>query len=226
MKQLFEKPLEEIIQISREKAMLERQLFLDKEFVFFRGVYPSYKFRSPKLIIDSLKEKFQGKVVCDMGCGPGVVGVFALHYGSKRVVQADINLQAVKNAEANKKLHNYSDEELLVIHSDCFDSFDNQAFDLIVFNVPFHNDAIQVNDPLEYAFYDPGFATLKKFLAQSKSHLSQSGEIFLAFTNRCDINLFESIISEYNFKFEIFNMINQDTKYDNRLYRLTTADAL
>ncbi len=54
--------------------------------VIFPHVYPSHKFRTTGFVLRNLKDLIKGKTVCDMGCGPGIIGLYALHNGAKRVV--------------------------------------------------------------------------------------------------------------------------------------------
>ena len=100
-----------------------------------------------------------------MGCGPGIVGLFAIHHGAKTVVQADINPHAVENAKENNILHGYDHSLVKTFHSNCFDNIPKEVFDLIVFNMPYHSNRVKIDDPLKYAFYDPGFHSIKKLPA-------------------------------------------------------------
>src|SRR5579864_5016928 len=73
------------------------------DLLVYPHVYPSDKFRTTNFVLENLQPLFKDKTVCDMGCGLGIVGQFALRHGARKVVQVDINPIAVENARANKK---------------------------------------------------------------------------------------------------------------------------
>jgi methylase of polypeptide subunit release factors len=189
-------------------------------FEVFPHVYPSQKFRTTAFVLRSLKPLLNGKTVCDMGCGPGIVGLFSLFNGASRVVQADINPNAVKNAKRNNKLNAFSDKKIKTYLSDCFDKIPKNTFDLIVFNMPYHRDEVTISDPLQYAFYDPAFASIKKFLSQVREYAHKDTQVFIAFSNKGDVQLLEAIFNCSGFDWDLWKITNTDQEYDNRLYRL------
>ncbi len=52
------------------------------------------------------KLDFEGKVVLDMGCGSGILGITAAKLGAKEVMLSDIDPQAIEASAANIKLNN------------------------------------------------------------------------------------------------------------------------
>ena len=192
-------------------------------FVVFPHVYPSHKFRTTAFVLKNLKELVAGKKICDMGCGPGIVGLYSLLNGAERVVQADINPNAVANAVKNNSMHAFGEEKIKTYQSDCFDNIPIELFDLIIFNMPFHSDAIRIDDPLKYAFYDPEFTSIKKFLAQAKSYMHKKTEILIAFSNKGKTDVLESLFKEAGYSWELWKLTNTDQEYDNRIYRLYIA---
>lgn len=191
------------------------------EFFVFPHVYPSHNFRSSRFILNALKNLLKGKKVCDMGCGPGIVGLFSLHNGAQSVVQIDINYHAVKNAQENNLLHRFRGNKIKVFLSDCFDGVPQNSFDLIIFNIPYHCDLINIDDPLKYAFYDPHFSTTRKFLKQVKEYSHEKTQIFIAFSNKGNIRLLENLFDEYGYIWKLWKKINGNMKFDNRIYRLS-----
>jgi len=183
-------------------------------------VYPSHLFRTPSFIINSLKEKFTGKSVCDMGCGPGTIGLFALSFGASIVVQTDINPYAVENAKANRSFHKISKDQLKIYEGDCFSHIPVQAFDIIIFNAPFHSDDVKISDHLQKAFYDPHFQTLKNFLESLPQFTARGSEVYIAYTNRIDVSAVEKKFNEYNLNWELWKVQNEEAKYDNRIYKI------
>jgi release factor glutamine methyltransferase len=183
-------------------------------------VYPSEKFRTTSFVLNSMRDCFRKKVFCDMGCGPGIMGLYALKHGAARVVQADINPYAIQNAKDNNSQNGYDSQQITTYLSDCFDSVPQEKFDIIAFNVPFHNDEVDTSNPLSRAFYDPGFMSVRRFLEQATSYSHEGTEIYIAFSNKGDTRLLEEIFSSSKFSWELWKVVNQNEEYDNRIYKL------
>ena len=210
--------LQDIYQLSDQPRMVEiREL----EVICCPHVYPSDKFRTTNFLLDSVQPFLRDSRVCDMGCGSGIVGLYAATQGAKKVVQVDINRFAVKNAEQNKEYHKISDEKMQIYLSNCFDTVPAQRFDTIIFNLPFHSDPIEINDPLQHAFFDPCFQTVKKFLNQvSEFSIKRNTRIFLAFSNKGDTKALEDLFEDSIFNWKLWKVTNQDQQFDNRIYLL------
>lgn len=210
--------VQEIYQISDQPRVVEIK---GLEMVCCPHVYPSDKFRTTNFLLDSIHPFLEDARVCDMGCGPGIVGLYAVMHGAKKVVQVDINHFAVKNAKLNKEYHSISDEKMQVYLGNCFDTVPSQKFDTIIFNLPFHSNSITIQDPLEHAFFDPCFQTLRKFLNQvSNFSTKRNTRIFLAFSNKGDIRAVENIFEDSIFTWKLWKITNQDQQFDNRIYLL------
>ena len=190
-------------------------------FVIFPHVYPSHKFRTTKFVLKNLKNLVSGKTICDMGCGSGIIGLYALKNGAKKVIQADINPYAIENAKENNKLNGYKATQIESYMSDCFENIPQQKFDLIVFNIPYHNDNIEIKDPLQRAFYDPSFNSIKKFLDQAQNFSHANTKISIAFSNKGDVEGLEKIFNESTFQWKLWKITNLDKEFDNRIYLLT-----
>jgi methylase of polypeptide subunit release factors len=189
--------------------------------MIFPHVYPSHKFRTTGFVLKNLKDLIKDKVVCDMGCGPGIVGLYALRNGATQVVQADINPRAIENAKENNIFHGFGEDKIKTYQSDCFDSIPKCKFDIIVFNMPYHCDKIEIDDPLKYAFYDPAFISINKFLSQAREYSHQKTQIFIAFSNKGDTSLLENVFEKNQYNWELWKITNTEQKYDNRIYLLT-----
>lgn len=187
----------------------------------FPHVYPSHKFRTTSFVLKNLKEVVKGKRICDMGCGPGIVGLFSLHNGATHVVQADINPNAIENAKENNVLNGFREDRITTHLSNCFDNIPKTKFDIIVFNMPYHCDKIKIDDPLKYAFYDPAFASIRKFLRQAREYSHKKTQIFIAFSNKGEVELLENIFEQNQYNWKLWKITNTDQEYDNRIYLLT-----
>lgn len=77
--------------------------------------------------------------VLDLGCGYGVVGIYAaLQIGAQRVSMSDISETAVETARENARLNGVADIRIYV--SDGFRSIDDAGYTLILTNPPYHTD--------------------------------------------------------------------------------------
>lgn len=215
--------------LAPEAILQDVERLSDRRIVNIKGldmiccphVYPSDQFRTTNFLLDAVSPFLKDARVCDMGCGPGVVGLYSIVQGAKKVVQADINYFAVQNAEENKKFHKISDEKMMIYHSDCFDNIPEQVFDVIIFNLPFHSDPVEIQDPLQHAFFDPSFQTVKKFLSQAEIFSIQDKTcIFLAFSNKGDVETLEQIFKNSTFSWSLWKVTNQQQLFDNRIYLL------
>ena len=55
------------------------------------------------MILEMMKHEFEGRRVLDMGCGTGVLGIYACKLGAARVLGVDIDQWAYENALENIK---------------------------------------------------------------------------------------------------------------------------
>lgn len=100
--------------------------------------------------------------VLDLGCGYGVVGIWAAHMiGAEKVVMSDANIAALNMAAENIKANNL--DEIQLIHSNGFDHIHDVDFNLILSNPPYHTD----------------FAVAKEFIEGSYQHLQSGGSLVM-----------------------------------------------
>lgn len=92
--------------------------------------------------------------VLDLGCGYGVVGIFAAkRIGAERVTLCDIDPAAVRCAARNAALNGVPG--IRVIQSNAFQNIDDAGFTLILSNPPYH-----VDFSVPKAFVEKGFNRL------------------------------------------------------------------
>lgn len=183
-------------------------------------VYPSDQFRSSNFLVSELIGIFKGQKICDMGCGPGIIGIVAAYDDASYIVQVDVNPYAVDNARHNRSYHGFPKKRLRIYESDCFDLVPKQKFDYIVFNPPFHSEEVEVSQPVEMAFIDPKFITMEKFLMQAYDYLENEGKIVIAFSNKGDTKTLENLFLKYGYESLLWKTKNTESLYDTRLYLL------
>lgn len=77
--------------------------------------------------------------VLDLGCGYGVVGIYAAQFAdAQNVFLTDVDPVAVQHASANAKLNRV--EDVTVQQSDGFRDFQETGFTRILSNPPYHSD--------------------------------------------------------------------------------------
>ena len=108
-----------------------------------------------------------GDKVLDLGCGYGVVGIYAAkRIGAERVTLADIDALAVRLAKINAGLNGVAG--LRVLQSDALDGIDDAGYTLILCNPPYHED----------------FNTAKRFIEKGFNRLALGGQMVLVVKRR------------------------------------------
>ena len=80
-----------------------------------------------------------GQKILDLGCGYGVIGIYAAHFsGAENVTMIDINPIAVEFAKKNAIYNNL--DVINIFQSDGLHNVSQQDFDLILSNPPYHAD--------------------------------------------------------------------------------------
>jgi len=106
--------------------------------------------------------------VLDLGCGYGVVGIFAAKIvGADNVVMSDINKKALLMSQSNAVLNEV--EGIKVILSNGFTNIQDSDFSIILSNPPYHAD----------------FSVPKHFIEKGFNRLRQGGKMFMV-TKRKD----------------------------------------
>lgn len=109
-----------------------------------------------------------GDKVLDLGCGYGVVGIYAAKLiGEDNVTMTDIDKSAVAVARENAQLNCVS--KIKLFQSDGFNGIDDTGYTFILSNPPFHSD----------------FSVAKKFIEKGFNRLAMTGKMIMV-TKRKD----------------------------------------
>lgn len=148
-----------------------------------------------ELLLDQFPD-LHGARVLDLGCGYGIVGITAHQAGAKVIDLVDVNLLATACAKRN--IANFCIENARVIPSDVTSSVNDQYYDFVISNPPFHSG--------KSVDYNVSMA----FLTQSHQRLSPGGQLllvgnkFLDYGKKLrDIYSKVDIVKETN-KFQVF----------------------
>lgn len=138
-----------------------------------------------------------GLSVLDLGCGSGVVSVFAARRGA-RVVAADINPSAVRCARLNALL-NGVEAQVEAREGDLFAPVVGEQFDLIVFNPPFFRGRPQ--GALDHAWR--GETVFERFAAGLAGHLRPGGRAWILLSTDGDGAELLALLSAQGFGLEV-----------------------
>ena len=121
-------------------------------------------------------DDLNGKYILDMGCGSGVVSVFAASKGA-RCIAVDVNPVSIKAAEENAKKNGFGDK-IKALQSNLFENIPpEEKFDIIFFNPPYYEKEPKTD--FEKAFFTgEGFKVIKNFLKQAKNHFASGCFIY------------------------------------------------
>ena len=115
----------------------------------------------------SVAEFSQTDKVLDLGCGYGVVGVYAAKLiGEQNVVMSDIDKKSCDLSGKNAELNGVGG--VIVIQSDGFENISDNDFTMILSNPPYHSD----------------FSIPKKFIEKGFNRLKIGGKMLMVTKRR------------------------------------------
>ena len=154
------------------------------------------------LLIDNLIINGDDDVL-EIGCGTGLVSISA-SYDCKEVTCTDINPHAIKCAQANIKLNNR--ENVNVIMSDLFENIDEE-YDLIIFNTPYLPvmEEEHVDDDYSKAWDggQTGRDVIDRFIKEAPEYLKDEGRIQLVQSSLSDNEKTLEMFEEMGFDAQI-----------------------
>lgn len=163
---------------------------LGKEIIVYPNVMsPKYDW-SPRFHIENMPNT-KDKEFLEIGCGSGILSLFAAFQGAKRITAVDINPNAIENTKVNFQKYNF--KNFNVFESDVFEKVHGK-FDTINFAAPYHGS--EPKDILEYGVSDPEYRALKSFLGNARKFLKKDGQIILGFSNTGDLELLNTLFIE------------------------------
>ncbi len=131
----------------------------------------------------------------EIGCGTGVISVFAARNGARRVVAVDVNPEAVRNTHINFERIGAETAEAYV--SDIFSSV-RGSFDVVTWNAPYHGS--KPTDILERGCADEDYHDIRKFFSDVDQYLNPGGLIVFGFSESGDLPLLETLIADHGYR--------------------------
>ena len=149
------------------------------KFICPPNVYHPHEFGSSRFALRGLFSQLPrwGTRILELGAGSGVVGICLAAAGFD-VTLVDIDPVAVECARKNAALNAVP---VTVHQSDLFSALGSEKFDLIFFNIPLLDKAI--DDPLEIISCDPGGEIFARFMSGAKNYLSPNGHVCVSVSN-------------------------------------------
>lgn len=147
-----------------------------QDWVTFDGVYEPRE--DSYLLLSALQdEELDGKRVCDMGTGTGILAAAAARQGAE-VTAVDVNPDALDNARHNLERAGTGSVEL--VRSDLFADV-NDVFDLITCNPPYVPGEPELETVEERAWTggEKGRAVIDRFVDAVPHHLTETGVVLL-----------------------------------------------
>jgi len=114
----------------------------------------------------------EGKMVLDVGCGSGILGIIAAKRGATRVVGLDIDENALNNATKNASLNNVNIELLKD-----WQHLSNSKFDIITANIEL-NALIDLMPQFYRHLKDEGLLILSGIIKKQRLQLLEQAKLF------------------------------------------------
>ena len=190
------------INLSMEEKQEYIENILGYDFVCHPNVFSPKYFASTHVFNMGFPFK-QDDHFLEIGPGIGVTSVLAAKSFNNNVVSVDINPTAVRITDINAKRHGVSDK-VDSRHGDLFSAIKpGEKFDTVFWDFPFVllPENYNFSSDLYRSFFDPGYATLKRFLSQVKKFLTYNGRIILTFSSLGDRSVFDKISSNMDYEF-------------------------
>jgi len=193
-----QKPYQNTLKLMKDVTSKKKRIvnFLGYKLIINKKVFPvDSDFSLSSKIIAKQIPKNPGKVL-DIGTGTGVQAIIAAKKGAKKVIAADIEKDALKNAKENKKFHKLKNIEIR--KSNLFSNIKkNEKFNLIIANLPFEDVS---EKRFKNFLFDPDYKLHEKFLKKAKDHLLPNGKILISSGDIANEEKLLELIKKYNYK--------------------------
>ena len=150
-----------------------------EEFIALKNVYDTST--DTELMADVVSIN-KSQTFVEIGCGTGAVSLIVGQH-AKSGLGVDINPEAVRNANLNKKVLGVKNVTFAL--SDVFDQVDGK-FDIVICNPPYN--AYKPADKVEMMFWDDKNIMKQKFFNQVRRHLKPGGYVYFGWADFGDLD--------------------------------------
>ncbi|WP_394747383.1 methyltransferase [Spongiimicrobium salis] len=155
----------------------------DIEVLVHPDVFPPHLTLSTKILLDFMSPmELQGKRFLELGCGSGIVALYASKKGAK-VTATDINTTALSFLE---KAADHNQCTVEIRHSDLFENLREHHFDYIFINPPYYPRKAK-NIKEQAWFCGEDFEYFKKLFQQLPSYLEENAQTYMILSEDCQI---------------------------------------
>ncbi len=119
------------------------------------------------MIIEMMNQKMEGRCVLDMGCGTGILGIFASKMGAERVLGIDNDQWAYENALENVERNGVSSMEVRLGN---VKKLGSEVFDIILANITRNTLVRDMADYVEH-LSDQGVLLVSGILAEDVQYV-------------------------------------------------------
>ncbi len=173
-----------------------------KKFIVFPNVF-SPKYFSDAGFFSKHIPFVQNGSFLEIGCGTGVVAIFAGLKGVKKVVATDINPFAVLNTQENISLYGLG-SVVKVKKGHLFQPVKSQKFDQIFWNAPFLYSEQENMSLLQKSTFDYKDMSKINFIKDAKKYLKKNGMLYIGYSsNYGDMKKIFNILNQNNFSVKI-----------------------
>ena len=194
----------------KDKTEKTEKQICDIEIVCFPNVYTGGT--DSELMIENMKIK-QGDTVLDLCTGNGIIALAASKKGAKEVIGTDLNPEAIKNANENKKKLKINNVKF--VEGDLFTGL-SKKFDVIIINPPYTNK--NAVDLTEICFWDKDNSVIKQFFRDFDRYLEPNGKTYFAWADFADQDLLKALSIKYNRKIKLLSSRVGRTGYRFDIY--------
>ena len=190
-----------------EKSQHEKEKYLvnilGKNFIVYPNVFSPKYFYDTEFFAQEIPIN-NGERFLEIGCGTGVLSIFAALKGASEVMAIDINPSAVKNTQENIERHELT-HKMKVMQGNVYQPLaQNEKFDTIFSNTPFGYTERKELSILERATFDTNYETHKKIIWGAKIHLNPRGRLLIGYSRTLgDLDLLKSILHEAGFEVKL-----------------------
>lgn len=160
------------------------------------GVFFPHFTLSTRLLIQFLEDKnLKGKRFLELGCGTGMISVFAAGRGAL-VTASDINPAAIENTQLNASKNKVI---LTTILSDLFTKIPPQIFDCVIINPPYYPKNPKT-DAEKAWFCGENFEYFERLFSELGVYFNSESAVYMILSEDCQFEKINALAQKNHFE--------------------------